>query len=860
MSGECRTQAPVPSPVNSQKGRGDVLSVPGPTYAFVGRDGEVVQIRGLLQRQTVRLLTLVGTGGIGKTRLAAEAVRRFTADNAQARVYWVRLARLPASAGLAQLERETASAVIQADFSDKPTRSALVDALNQDDHTQTNRRTLLVLDNCEHLSGRIGEMVTYLLDHVPALTIIATSREAIGCVDEYIIGVSSLSKDHAVALFGQLAESIGRPLLDDEQVQIAGAICRHVHNNPLFIQLTASRLMRQPLQGILDDLSGRADDRRFDWGTDARAGAEERHRAVTDVIAWSRDLCTDKERLLFDRLAVFAPGHDNSQTDLAAEVGADLDAIVFVCSDAPSDREESALFLAAEEIEGLLNRLCDQSLVSRHFTTSVVRYSLLESLRLYAWKCLQERSVEEAERVTLRHLLYYRDKVSEARQHWFSASEQDVLLWSKAAWDNIITAIETAIATPSHAAAGVEICLGLIELRVPFVKSSMRDIRRWTQQCLDASDSDSNSSLAIAAQAAMAWLAVRQGQSVETDRLLLKCVEASIAEPDRQGWRESDDDPGFPALVDLAWGTALFMADRDRRAVAVLLRASDKFEQAGNGGSQMMAEMFAGMAAATLGSPADALTIAARCLHHAQASGARWAVSWAELSWAVALTKNGDPAEAAEVLRRALACQCEVGDQWGAAWSVELLTWALAAAINGRNPSDYALATDVAHLAGGVEKVRARLGIDIEAMGTFADESRKAEEVAKRVLGKKFQDARSLGEELRPETFDVHRVAMGTLVMPGTPGTVVGEPFFTLTEVEREVAIYAAAGWNNARIAGMRRKSVRTIDSQIISILKKLNVDGRDGIIDHIPTRLLDAVERAKTTASEGAVVAREYR
>src|SRR5262249_34394575 len=136
-----------------------------------------------------------------------------------------------------------------------------------------------------------------------------------------------------------------------------------------------------------------------------------RHHTITDVIAWSYALCGDKQRLLFDRLSVFAPGYDASPEDAVtagADVGAELEAIEVVCADdvsiegcegGPStagvDQVGSAVGLARAEIRELLERLVERSLVSVHMTADTVRYSLLESLRLFAQDRLAERSTED---------------------------------------------------------------------------------------------------------------------------------------------------------------------------------------------------------------------------------------------------------------------------------------------------------------------------------------------------------------------------------------------------------------------------------------------------------------------------------
>jgi hypothetical protein len=201
---------------------------------------------------------------------------------------------------------------------------------------------------------------------------------------------------------------------------------------------------------------------RMRWRHGPRVGSEGRHRAIGDVIAWSYELCTDKQRLLFDRLSVFAPGYDVNPEDAGtgvADVGAELEAIEAVCADdvpiqgcdtGPGTErgDQSAVRLARTEIRGLLDRLVEQSLVSVHITADTVRYFLLESLRLFAADRLAERSAGQAgepARLACRHYYYYRDKVVHAQAEWFGPAEQALLSWAAGAWSNIGRAIETSM-------------------------------------------------------------------------------------------------------------------------------------------------------------------------------------------------------------------------------------------------------------------------------------------------------------------------------------------------------------------------------------------------------------------------------
>jgi hypothetical protein len=151
----------------------------------------------------------------------------------------------------------------------------------------------------------------------------------------------------------------------------------------------------EPLPMILKQLSGESDDVRMQWRHGPRVGSEGRHRTIGRVIAWSYELCGDKQRLLFDRLSVFAPGYDANPEDAGTgvvNVGAELEAIEVVCADdvpipgcggTPRTEcgDQAAVGLARNEIRELLERLVEQSLVSVHMTGDGVRYYLCLSDR-----------------------------------------------------------------------------------------------------------------------------------------------------------------------------------------------------------------------------------------------------------------------------------------------------------------------------------------------------------------------------------------------------------------------------------------------------------------------------------------------
>ncbi len=415
--------------------------LPVSTSEFIGRTSELARIRTLLRRG-VGLITLVGPGGIGKSRLAAEALR------AQVRP----VGRL----ALAELESD----------------AVCVDSLQS-----VAGATVLVLDNCERMLARLGPLIAELLDTAPGSTIIATSTEPIGLPDEHIVEVPPLSIPDALEVFRRRAERAGRPVPDDpDMIAMAVRICRHVDHNPLFIGMAAARLRQQPMAAVLRELSGDHDDRRLRWSLGARAGVEPRHRGIADTIAWSYALCGPQERLLLERMSVFAPGFPAGGDEMLRN-GVESDVIQAVCAD--DDR------LPSTAIEPLLDQLAERSLLSTYFTHTEVRWYLTESVRIFARDRWQRRDPDEVLRFAARHRRYYRDALMDNGALRHGARDRPTLDWVRAAWDNLSLGIETALDDPAEALIGVEMSAALMSLWAPLVHGDADFAERLADRALE---------------------------------------------------------------------------------------------------------------------------------------------------------------------------------------------------------------------------------------------------------------------------------------------------------------------------------------------------------------------------------------
>lgn len=368
-------------------------------------------------------------------------------------------------------------------------------------------------------------------------------------------------------------------------------------------------------------------------------------------------------------------------------------------------------------------------------------------------------------------------------------------------------------------------------------------MRRWAEAAVlaDARANTRPTPARIGAMAAIGWLALCQGCHDDAARIL--------AELRRAGGDAAGPETALPAPVELAEGTRLLLAERDPAAVSVFGRARAGFAAAGDTGGAATAEMFEALAAGFFGPEPVASGITRRHLAAARASGADWALSWAELAVAIALVRFGDPHAALSTARTALRRQLHHRDQWGALWAVHICAWALAAQVRqlltaGAETGDIvAPATETALLVGGARTLRAGVGVDLDGLGPFAEETRTAIATARRVLGDSvFEATEREGAQLRPEHHEAQQLALGgpASAAPAAPVAVIRPEWHELTAAERDVAVLAASGLPNSALAARRGSSTKTVAAQMSAIFHKLMIGSRREIAAFVPDALLD--------------------
>jgi predicted ATPase len=353
-------------------------TLPVPATAFLGREAELAEVTQRLTDPDTRLLTLTGPGGTGKTRLALQAAAEVS-ESFPDGVWWVPLAPLRDPA----LALATVAQAVQ--VSAQP-GTGLADALAQ---ALLGRRTLLVLDNAEHLLPDLARELAALLAQCPTLRLLVTSRERLQLQAEQVYAVPSLASDEAVGLFLARAAASGAHVVADDDVR---ELCARLDDLPLAIELAAARTRSLSVPAILE----RLDEQLGLLATRAR-DVDERQRTLRSTIEWSYDLLDGEEQRALRALSVFAGG----------------------CT-----------LEAAEHVAGagftVLEALLDKSLL-RHRFADGDRYWMLETIREYAAELRVSAGEDEAVRSA--HADWYCVLASPPDGHIWSASleRRDVL-------------------------------------------------------------------------------------------------------------------------------------------------------------------------------------------------------------------------------------------------------------------------------------------------------------------------------------------------------------------------------------------------------------------------------------------------
>ena len=448
-------------------------NIPLQLSSFIGREKEQKTIAKMVAGN--RLVTLIGTGGIGKTRLSLK-VGEAMLDKFEHGVWFVELASLNDGS----LVPQAAAAVFGIiDRSETTSLEKLVGLLRA-------KTSLLILDNCEHLLAACAQLADILLKNCPNLKILATSREGLGIPGEALYRVPSLSVPKVEKNIEQLAESESIRLFTErarltvsdfclkmENIPTIAEICRRLDGIPLAIELAAARVNILSEEQIAARLN-----ESFSLLTSNSRTKLERQQTLQASIDWSWNLLSDSERVLLRRLSVFAGGWT-------------LEAAESVCS---GDG------IASEQVLEIMTQLVMKSLiVAEQESGRERRYRLLEMIRQYAReKLIQSGEEENIHNQHLKYFLRLSEKfeveiIGHRQDEWFSRANDDR--------DNLRAALHWANRT--NLEAGLNISARLLS---HWEMSNLREGKQWLETFLNKSESTDFPAARAAALLTYGWL------------------------------------------------------------------------------------------------------------------------------------------------------------------------------------------------------------------------------------------------------------------------------------------------------------------------------------------------------------------
>jgi len=765
--------------------------LPEGVTSFVGRGRELAATRGRMGES--RLVTLVGAGGVGKTRLAVEVAagaRRAFRDG----VWMVDLSSLSDSSRIAQV---MLSALGVRDQSARRAEEQLADHLRE-------RQLLVVLDNCEHLLAGCAGLVARLLAGAPSLRVLATSREALGIDGEHLFEVPPLAVPDAerpappvtelagiesVALLVDRARAV-RPefAVTAENRAAVAQLCARLDGMPLALELAATRLRSRSVSEVLERL-----DDRFDFLTGGSRAAMPRQQTLRALIDWSHELCSREEQALWARLSVFPGSFDRA-------------AVEGVCAGGG---------LAGEVIMDVVDHLVAKSILTVVRDGERVRYRMLVTVREYGAERLAAQGATEPLR--RRHRDHYLARAERMVGGWCGPGQAAALADMREDHPNLRAALEWSLADPADVQTGAILAASLRYHWI--VGGFLGEGRRWLDQVLEATREPTRER--GAALWVAAWVSLVQGDEPAGRQRLAECAELA----------RRLDDPALAAHAAHWTALAALFRGEVEVSVASFEPAVIGHERSGDRSALLTALFQQPVALAYHGETARARETAARAITLSDEHGERWARAYALWATGIVLWRERDLRAAEESARAALGATREFDDGICAALAIELLAWASA----GRR--EFAAA---ARLFGAARSVWGEFGTAMSAFGPHLHaDSVNAETETEAALGsRRFEALVGQGAGLNVDG------AIGFVLEPARRprprAACTGDP--PLTRREQEVAALISAGMSNRAIAEALVLSPRTVDRHVERILAKLTFTSRAQIAAWVASRATEQV------------------
>jgi diguanylate cyclase (GGDEF)-like protein len=632
-------------------------NLPALLTEFVGRDQARQEVAAQLDRG--RLITILGPGGFGKTRLSIQLAGELLCDFVDG-VWFIPLASRHHPE---QIPEAIANALGLLEESGRPIMATLKDYL-------ASRHTLIVLDNCEHLVDACSHLTAELIHHCHNLHILATSRHALNVPGEIVWRIPALtlpepakrstdgaellrllSRSEAVQLFVNRAEEAHKTFrLTPENAQWVAQICSQLEGIPLALELAAARVRAMPVEQIARRLNDR-----FRLLIGGNRTSLPHHQTLRALIDWSYDLLSDQERNLLCRLSVFAGG-------------ATLEAAEQVCSDSQADLDRGAerranstaeSEIAEWQVADLLMQLVDKSLVMYLEKEGEGRYHLLETIRQYACERLCDQGAQGS--LHDRHLGYFLALAEEGASHLFGPDQAIWLHRLEVELRNLSAALDWCQEQPDRVLEG----LGLVTALERFwdLHAHLTEGRTRCEAMLALEGASADPAAQARAFLTQGRLARRQND-LEAARL---CIERSLA----MGRELGDRPHTAQALRSLA--TLLFTQGDTTGAQTLIQQSLEMFQEQGDALGIGYALCLAGLIAGAMRDIPQAKRCHEESLALFRKLGNTQGIAMELCNLGEITLDEGDLATARECQQECLRLDRELGDRIGMAYPLENL-------------------------------------------------------------------------------------------------------------------------------------------------------------------------------------------